>query len=341
MSLLTVTTQDKMLPLVGDRILRENVGLTRILGAAKKGKWEGEQMKKTIKVSKNTTGGFFTRYDLLDTSETDNKQQLAFSPKFRYKTVSLAGTDLSINAISSTKVIDIAANAMEDTSRDLADDIGNDFYSGVGTGDTMNGLANIVDDGGTAATYGGLTRATYTTLNATDTASSGVISFAKLTTLYNAISDGSITPSLGLCDRDVFALLESLHLPQEGNYKTIDMIKGGLKGGTGYVALYHKGVPIVADRKATSGYFFFITEDALDFFAVSPDAGGVMGMQPFKYKATTDGNASDVVVGHGFSWGGWKMPINQFSVVSQILFAGNFISWDPRRMGRLTGISSV
>ena len=329
-----------MLPLVGDRILRENVGLSRILGAAKKGKWEGESMKKTIKVSKNTTGGFFTRYDLLDTSETDNKQQMVFYPQFRYKTVALAGTDLSINAISSTKIIDIAANAMEDTSRDLADDMGNDFYSGVGTGITMNGLANIVDDGGTAATYGGLTRATYTALNATDTASGGTVSFAKLTTLYNAISDGSMTPSLGLCDRDTFALLESLNTPQEGLYKTIDMIKGGLTGGTGYTALYHKGVPIVADRKCTSGYFFFLNEDSLDFYTVSPDGGGVLGMKPFNFKATTDGNAN-TALGMGFSWGGWKMPINQFSVVSQILFAGNFINWDPRRSGRLTGITSV
>ena len=336
MSLLTVTTQDKMLPLVGDRILRENVGLTRILGAAKKGKWEGEQMKKTIKVSKNTTGGFFTGYDLLDTTATDNLQQLAFSPKFRYKTVSLAGTDLSVNAVSSSKVIDIAAAAMEGTAQDLADDMGTDFYSGVGTGDTMNGLGNICDDGTTAATYGGLTRATYTTLNSTETASSGVLSFAKLATLYNAISDGSMTPTLALCDRSVFSYIESLFTPQERIEKNVSAYKEGLTGSTGYLALYYKGVPIVADRKATSGSFFYIPEDKLDFFALP-----FFGEEAFKFKTVTEGNDYGQPMGLGFSWDGWKKPINQKAVVSQITFAGNFISWDPRRFGSLTGVTGV
>lgn len=341
MSLLTVTTQDKMLPMVVDTVLRENVGLSRILGAAKNGKWEGETMKKTIKVSKNTTGGFFTGYDILDTTATDNLQQLSFAPKFRYKAVSLAGTDLMVNGVSSTKVIDIAAQAMESTAMDLADDMGTDFYTGLGTGDTMNGLANIIDDGGDAATYGGLTRATYTTLNATDTASSGSISFVKMTTLYNAISDGSQTPTLGLTTREIFALVESLFVSQENINKTIPEIKGGLTNGGGYTALYWKGVPIVADRKAVSGYFYYVNENFLDFYALNPEGAQALGFESFKYKAVHEGSGAEPAMGHGFSWGGWKKPINQVAVVSQILFAGNFISWNPRRHGRLTGITSA
>lgn len=341
MSLLTATTQDKMLPLVGDRILRENVGLSRILGAAKKGKWEGETMKKTIKIAKNTTGGFFTGYDLLDTSATDNLVQMSFSPQFRYKTVALAGTDVTINAISSTKIIDLAAAQMEGAAHDLADDLGDSFYTGVGTGITMNGLGNIIDDGTTAATYGGLTRATYTTLNATETASSGTVSFAKMATMVNAISDGSMTPSIILTDRTTFSLIESLFTPQERIEKTVPMMKAGLIGGTGYTGLYYKGAPIVADRKATSGSMFFINEDSLDFYTVSPQESGIMGTEAFKFKTVTDGNDYGQPMGLGFSWTGWKKPINQFSVVTHILFAGNFISWDPRRMGVLTGITGV
>lgn len=342
MSLLTVTTQDKMLPRVVDTVLRENVGLTRILGSAKKGKWEGETMKKTIKVSKNTTGGFFTGYDLLDTTATDNLQQLAFNPKFRYKAVSLAGTDLTINGINSTKVIDIAAQAMESTAMDLADDMGTDFYTGLGTGDTMNGLANIVDDGTSAATYGGLTRATYTTLNATSTASSGSISFVKMTTLYNAISDGAQMPTLGLTTRDIFGLIESLFVSQENLNKTIPMMKDGLSNGGGYNALYWKGVPIVADRKQVSGVFTYLNEDFLDFFAINPEGASALGYEAFNFKTVHEGSGSDVQpMGLGFSWGGWKKPINQFAVVSQILFAGNFVSWNPRRHGKLTGITSA
>lgn len=325
-----------MLPMVVDTVLRENVGLTRILGAAKKGKWEGETMKKTIKVSKNTTGGFFTGYDLLDTVNTDNLQQLSFGPGFRYKTASLSGTDLSVNAVSSTKVIDIAAQAMEGAAQDLADDMGTDFYTGVGTGITMNGLANIVDDGGTAATYGGLTRSTYTTIKATETASSGIVSFAKMATLHNAVADGSMKTSIALCDRDLFSLIESLFTPQETIMKDVSMMKNGLVGGAGYIGLYYKGFPIVSDRKAVSGSLYFINEDFLDFYALP-----FFGEEEVKYKTVTEGNDYGQPMGLGFSWDGWKKPINQKSVVSQITFAGNFISWNPRRMGVLTGVTGV
>lgn len=336
MSLLTATTQDKMLPMVLDTVLRENVGFTRIVGAAKKGKWEGETLKKTIKVSKNTTGGFFTGYDLLDTTSTDNKQQLGFTPGFRYKTVSIKGTDLTVNAVSSTKVIDIAAAEMESTAQDLADDAGTDFYTGVGTGITMNGLANIVDDGGTAATYGGLTRATYTTLNSTETASGGTIAFTKMASLYNAITDGSQKPSIALCDRDLFSLIESLFTPQEQIEKDVAMMKSGLVGGTGYTGLYYKGFPIVADRKAVSGKLYFVNEEYLDFMALP-----FFGEEAFNYKTVTEGNDYGQPLGLGFTWDGWKKPINQKAVVSQITFSGNFISWNPRRHGVLTGVTSV
>ncbi len=53
-----VTTQDVLLPKVLDTILRENVLWTRIVGGSSK-PFKGETMKKTIKVSKNLTGGHF------------------------------------------------------------------------------------------------------------------------------------------------------------------------------------------------------------------------------------------------------------------------------------------
>jgi hypothetical protein len=323
-----------MLPKVLDTILNGNVLFTRLMGGAKK--WSGEKMKKTIKVSKNSTGGFFSGYDLLDTNATDNRVQLEFEPRFYYKTVSVPVTELSINAASETKVIDLMAAEMESAAHDMADDLGTYLYSGVGTTNTFNGLANIVDDGGTAATYGGQTRSTYTTLNATDTDSSGTLTLAKMATLYNAITSGSQKPTIGVTTETVFSLYEQLLNPQERITKNVDMYKGGLKGASGFTGLSFKGMDIVADEKATSGYLFFLNEDYLDFYALP-----VYGEEPFKYKTVTEGNDYGQVMGLGFTWDGWKKPVNQKAFVTQITLGGNFISWNPKRHGRLTGITGV
>ena len=334
MSRISTTTQDKMLPKVLDTILNGNVLWTRLMGGVKK--WSGESMKKSIKVSKNTTGGFFDGYDLLDTTATDNRIQLSFEPKFNYKTVSVPVTELSINAVSETKVIDLMAAEMETAAQDMGDDLGDALYAGLGTTNTFNGLANIIDDGTDAATYGGQTRATYTTLNSTVTASGGTLSLAKMATLYNAITSGSQKPSIGVCSETIFSLYEQLLQPQERISKDVSMYKGGLKGATGFTGLSYKGLDILADEKSTSGNLYFINEDYLDFFALP-----VYGEDAFKYKTVTEGNDYGQPVGMGFTWDGWKKPVNQKAYVTQITLGGNFISWNPKRMGVLESITGV
>jgi hypothetical protein len=299
-------------------------------------KWSGETMKKAIKVSKNTTGGFFDGYDLLDTNATDNRIQLSFTPKFFYKTVSVPVTELSINAVSETKVIDLMAAEMEGAAQDMADDLGTAFYAGLGTTNTFNGLGNIVDDGSNAATYGGQTRASYDSLDSVVTASGGTLTLAKMATLFNAISSGSQKPTIGLTTETIFSLYEQLLQPQERISKNVEMYKGGLKGGTGFTGLSYKGIEIVADEKATSGSLFFLNEDYLDFYALP-----VYGEEAFKYKTVIEGNDYGQLEGMGFTWDGWKKPVNQKAYVTQITLGGNFISWNPRRQGVLESITGV
>ena len=331
------TTQDTLLPKLVDTVLNGNVFCTRIIGAAKK--WSGEQMKKSVKVSKNTTGSSFSGYDLLSTTATDNRVKLAFDPKFYSIAVSVPLTDLSINAVSETKIIDLMSAEMETAAQDMADDIGTLFYDSDGTGNDskdFQGLAAIVDDGGTVATYGGQPRGTYTTLKATETASGGTLTLAKMATLYNAITSGSQKPSIGLCNETVFSLYEQLLQPQERIAKDVSMMKSGLTGGTGFTGLYYKGFPIVADEKATSGSLFFLNEDYIDFYALP-----VAMTEEVKYKTVTEGNDYGQPLGLGFSFSGWVKPANQAALIGHIYLGGEMISWNPKRHGKLTSITGV
>lgn len=343
----TTTTQDEIVPAVVDTILNSNILATRVLTKAKK--FNGERMKFPVKYAKNTTGTSFAGFDTFSTSATDNRTNLQFVPKFYQITCALPLDELSANA-TEDKIIDLAKIEMASTAQDGADDIGTAFYSdGTGNGSKdFLGLEAIVDDGTNAATYGTLARSTFTTLKSTVTASSGVISLSKMSTLYNAAASGSQTPTLGLTTEAIFALYESLLQPQERIAKTVSMytqsgnnsmgVPGGdLVGGTGFTGLYFKGFPILADEKCTSGVLYFVNENFLNWYALP-----IAMTDPVKYRAQDiQGNDYSNVEGLGFSWSGWIKPTNSASVVGHVYLGGEFVSANPKRHSKLTGITST
>ena len=342
----TTTTQDKLLPKVVDTILNSNVFATRMLSKASK--FSGERMKFPVKHAKNVTGTSFGGFDTFSTAATDNRVNLEFVPKFYQMTVALPLDELSVNA-TEEKVIDLAKLEMASTAQDMADDIGTLFYSD-GTGNSSKdflGLEAIVDDGTNASTYGTLSRTTYNPqLRSTVTASSGTLSLSKMSTLYNAVTSGSQKPTLGLCSETIFSLYEQLLQPQERIAKDVSMMKAGgnmgkigqgMIGGTGFTGLFYKGFPILADEKSTSGVLYFVNEDFIDWYALP------MAMtSPIKYRSQDiEGNDYSDVTGLGFSWSDWIKPTNAASVVGHIYLGGELISQNPKRHGKLTGITSV
>ena len=332
----TTTTQDEILPMVVDTILNSNVFATRMLGRAKK--WKGETLKQPIKVSKNSTGTSFSGFDTFSTNATNNRVNLSYNPKFYQITVALPLDELSVNQTDS-KVIDLASIEMAGASQDMADDIGTLFYAD-GTGNSSKdflGLGAIVDDGGDVSTIGGQSRSTYTTLQSTDTASGGAVSLAKLSTLHSAVSSGSQKPTMGLCDETVWNLIESLISPQERIIKDEPMIRKGIVGGSGFTALFYRGVPILADEKCTTQRFYWINEDWVDFYALP-----VALTEAIKFRSQDmKGNDYSNVQGLGFSWSGWIKPSNSAAVVGHMYLGGELVTFNPKRHGRLTGITGT
>lgn len=330
------TTRQKLVPKVVDSILRSNVFATRMLGAAKK--FQGYSMQFPFKYQTNNQASSFDGFDTLSTTAVETRVRLEFFPSFVQIPVSLPLTELAKNQ-TEEGVMDLMALEMKSSAQDLADYIGSLFYLD-GTGNSNKdplGLAAIVDDGTSVATYGGLSRSTYTTLKATKTASGGTLTLAKMATLYNAISDGSVAPTVGVAPKAVWSLYEQLLQPQERIMKDVGLIKGGMKSGTGYTALDYKGVPILADNKATSGNFYLLNEDFLNWYALP-----MPGTEPVKYKSVDiEGNDYSNVLGLGFSWIDWVRPVNAAALVGRIVLGGQLVSEDPLRMGVLTGVTGV
>jgi len=333
---LTTTTNNVLLPKVVDTVLGSNVLATRMLANAQK--WRGRQIEKSIKVSKNTNGGSFSGLDVFSTNESDTRRKLQFDPRFYEIPVVVELTELSVNQSDPNKLVDLAAVELESSGEDMADDIGDIFY-GDGTGNSGKdflGLEAIVDDGTNAATYGNLSRSTYSTLNSTVTASGGTLTLAKMATLYSAITSGSVKPTLGQCSETIFNLYEQLLQPQERIAKDVPMMKAGMVAGTGFTGLFYKGFPIVADEKATSGVLYFLNENFLEWRGLP-----MAKTKPINFGVEIDGNDYTNVKGLGFSWSGWIIPSNQAALIGHIYLGGELWSSNPKRHGKLTGITGV
>jgi hypothetical protein len=342
----TSITNQKIMPMVVDTVLKSNVLAGRVLGSVKK--WNGERMQFPFKFQKNTNGKSFSGLDTFDLSMVDNKRKLSFSPSFFEQPTIIDVTEVSLNG-TDEKILDLIETQIKSDAQDAADTIGDMFY-GDGSGNINKdflGLSAIVDDGSLVATYGGQSRATYPSLRATVTASGGTLTLQKMSTLYNAATHGTLHPDLGVTSQAVFSFYESLLTPQERVNKDVGMIRNknsglnsgnGLIGGTGYTGLYYKGFPILADEKCPEGTLFFLNENFLNFYALKMDRSMPISVGG---ESKIVGNDYDPSVGFGFTCGDWIIPTNQAARIKHIYLSGQLISENPRAHAKLTGITGV
>jgi hypothetical protein len=328
------TVQTKYLPFVVDTVLGSNVLFQRVVRAAKS--WSGRTLRVPIKYAKNTTGTSFRGFDTFSVAATDNRQFMEFTPSFYQITCALPGDEMSV-ADTDEKILDLMKLTIQSDTEDMADDLGTIFYAD-GTGNSGKdplGLAALVDDGSSVSTIGGLSRTTYSTLQSTVTASGGTLSLAKVDTLWINVASGAQKPTATYTTEAIFNYYGQLLRPQERITKDASLMKG-VSAGAGFTALHYNGKPILMDEKCTAGIFAMVREDDVDFYALPYKLA-----KPVQYKSQIDGNDYGAPMGLGFSWSDWIIPANAGAVVGHIYFGGQFITKNPKRHGKLTGITGV
>lgn len=336
----TTTTNQYLAPFWVDQVLRDNYFFGRIMRKTKK--FEGSQMLIPIKYQKGVASVAFNGYDLLPITQQPTSVNMTFYPTFVATNVSLAGTDLSTNA-TKMQTLKLLKVEMESRQQDAADDIGN-FLQGDGTdfgGKAPNGLGNTIDDGTTAANYGGLARATYSGLNSTVTASGGTISLVKVRTLWNTISDGPVIPDFIVTDYTTWGYFEQLQTPYQRNNADFAPSDRRVAQTSGYTEQRWDGMIISRDKKITTGNFYMLNlEQTLDWYAlkwwegerVSPKAKDIEG-NVYEDKIYSPGDA--------FTWTGMIKAYNQGTINGFMILGGQLICKAPFRNGVLTGITGV
>lgn len=280
----------------------------------------------------------FNGFDQLPTSQQPVSVNMTFYPTFVATNVALSGSDLSVNKTPSQK-LNLMKTMMKSRAQDGADDIGN-FFQGDGTsfgGKAPNGLGNIVDDGSTASTFGGLSRATYTGLNATVTASGGTVSLLKVRQLANSVSDGAVNPDLSITDYTTWAYFEKLLMAfQRNTYSDFQNMDAG--AGFKRKGIIWDGLTIYKDKKITTGNFYLLNSDYLHFYGLNWWEGEPVSLKDEQIKGNiyeySPANATKA-----FTWTNWIKAYNQGAVNGFMIMGGQLVCTNPFRNGVLTGIT--
>ena len=334
------TTNQYLAPYWVDQVLRDNYFFGRVMRKTKK--FGGSQELIPIKYQKGTASVAFNGYDLLPITQQPTSVNMTFYPTFIATNVSLAGSDLSVNS-TPMQTLKLLSVEMESRKQDAADDVGN-FLQGDGTGfggKAPNGLANTIDDGTNASTYGTLSRTTYSGLNSTVTASGGTISLVKVRTLWNNISDGPVIPDFIITDYTTWGYFEQLQTTYQRNNMDFTPQQRTVAQSSGYSEQRWDGMIISRDKKVTTGYFYMLNlEQTLDWHAlkwwegerVSPKAKDIEG-NVYEDKIYAPGDA--------FTWTGMIRAYNQGTINGFMILGGQLICKAPFRNGVLTGITGV
>ena len=337
---ITTTTNQYLAPSWVDQVLRDNFFFGKIL--SKTEKWNGSQMLFPMKYQKGVASVAFNGFDLLPITQQPVSVNMTFYPTFVATNVALSGSDLSVNK-TQMQTLNLMTTMMESRSQDAADDIGN-FLQGDGSsfgGKAPMGLTGIVDNGSVLPSYGGLSRATYTGLNATVTASGGTISLLKVRQLWNSISDGPVSPDTIITDYTTWAYFEQLQTPfQRNTYSDFAPNKSNNASTAGYRAQIWDGMEIYRDKKITTGYFYMLNTDYLKFYGLNWWEGSKVSPRA----KVIEGNVyedSMYAPGNAFTWTGWIRAYNQGAINGFMIFGGQLICVDPFRNGVLTGITGV
>ncbi len=335
-------TLHSLAPKVADGVLGGNFLALRMLSNSKR--FDGETMKVPFAYRKNTSSKWYDGMDTLSTSRVDTRIRLSFEPRWFSQSVVIAGTDLDVNN-TRAGIIKLLTVEMDWAQQSMADSIGTAFYT-LQSGKQMQSIEDITDDATDTTTYGGASRSTYTQLNGQRNASGGTLDASLMATLNDDCSVGNLTPNLGVVTKGVFTIYESLLLPTvqhnldisgypQATRDSVVPSKQALKGDIGFSALWHRGVPLVRDEKASANSLYLLNEDHLAFYSL-PSARWT---QISLGTSTIDGPyAKAPSKSFKMYWSGLREPTAQDAEVGFFKLGGQFISDNPRLQGRMTGI---
>ncbi len=345
----TTTTREYIIPKVYDQVTTGTPGLMTFLQTAKA--WTtGTSYKFAIKYQDSTNGGNAGIADRLDTDRQNVRVQADFNLKMTYKPVVVAIAETTAN-MGDEQIVNLLDTEFDSQGQSLMNNLAQNLYTGNGTGNDWDSLANCASDSTLFATYGSLSRSTYPAFSGYYLASTGALTLAKLATAEDATTIGVDDPNMAFTTKSIWSTYESLLTPsvraniQASGYPRMNAWGGvpstpGMGAQQGFVYLTFRGTAIAKDEQVPSGKFFLVNTKAFGFVGFDYKNEDII---PANFRQTTDavpaGVPGNVKATRGFQFRKMKSPVDQLTQVGYLIYAGNFVGTNPRLTGTLSAAS--
>lgn len=301
-----------------------------------------------IKYQDTTNGGNTGIADKLDTDRQNVRTRMSFAPKMAYKPVVIANIEQTLNE-GDERIIDLLEAEFDSQAQSLMQVMASNLWTGTGVGNNWDSIYNAADDGTNFPTYGGLSRTTYPSIKGYYLAGAGALTLAKMATAYDAVTVGNDTPDIIATTKALWSTYESLLQPTvragytQNGYPKMNAFgmlprTEGLAGQGGFDVLFFRGTPVVRDEQIPAGKMFFINTNYFGFKGIN-----VAGLKQVNFKKLSDGVPMGVPgrvpSTRGFNFRDMMSPVDQLAEIGHLIYAGNFISENPRLQGQMVGLS--
>jgi hypothetical protein len=276
----------------------------------------GERMRIGLMFGKNTTAGWYSDYEALDTTAQAGMTSAFYNNKQASASVSVSGLELRSNK-GASQITNLQQEKIMQAASSLVDIIATGGFSD-GTGSSnkqLTGLEAMIETTPGTAAYADVPVANTQWRNqvSASVGAAAVNLLPALRTVYNDCKQGkggaNSAPDFIITTQAVHEAMEALMFPQ------VRYEQNPSSGAdAGISKLMFKSAEVVWDDYCTSGMMYVLNSDHIGMF-VHPDA---------------DFSMSD---------GGFQKPINQDALIAQIFFQGNLFTNNRRKLGKLAGIS--
>lgn len=336
---------------VVDTVNKSSEIMKRVVSRPKK--WNGRSFQSPVFTNNSSLGQSFKGTETFDTSIDFNTAQMTWFPTGYAQPVGVSVVERSINA-TPAGVVELYQASYQYAQNSMITALGNIFY-GVGSGNDFDGLSLIVDDGTSTSSYGGLTRASYPTINGfLVSASAGVIDLATMMSADDGATisgNESETPNVIMSNQTVWSLYDSLLEPTsratygamggsfiDGNTAVQQSVSqsDAQRLNAGATSVTFRGKPFVRDQKSPTGKMWFLNENWFEFKSLPLVGLNLVATT----ESVTNGAYNDYKVS-AFQFRQPMMPVNQLSEVGIFVMYGNLYCLNPNRNALISGITTT
>lgn len=219
----------------------------------------GHKIVEPLIYGESTTVKPYAGYDSIDLTPQEGISAAEFDWKQYAASIAISGIEEAKNN-GEQEVINLLEAKIMQAEESMREGFNRMFFGdgtdtlgagGTNSGNSWNGLANLVESGNTVGGINSATGQNNDWWRSYEDNAAEALTLAKMNKAYNSVSVGNDHPDVVLTTQDLFEKYESLLQPQlrYTDLKTAD---------SGFQNLMHKASPVMYDAHCTSGVMYFL-----------------------------------------------------------------------------------